>query len=161
MDFLDFFFLKQYPVLMEAQIQAKPPGRRGPDAVLARRSRGGSMGGRWTVHRHLLYWMLLFVFIMTEKSSSKKEIPSASGPFGRKKSRERKLYDVVFFPAWCKQCGLCMAFCPKKIIRADGNGMPHISDPDRCTGCRFCEIHCPDFAITVRERVPRRRRTDE
>lgn len=98
---------------------------------------------------------------MTEKTTAGKKRRSASIRVGGDTSRERKLYDVLFFPAWCKQCGLCMAFCPKKIIGAGADGKPLISDADRCTGCRFCEIHCPDFAITVRERVPRRRKTDE
>jgi 2-oxoglutarate ferredoxin oxidoreductase subunit delta len=31
---------------------------------------------------------------------------------------------------------------------------------DGCIGCRFCEIHCPDFAITVSPRTPKRRETD-
>jgi len=70
-------------------------------------------------------------------------------------------YDVHFFHAWCKQCGLCMAFCPRKIIKADKNGHPQIIDADRCSGCRFCEMHCPDFAISVDTRVPKRRKTDE
>ncbi len=54
-----------------------------------------------------------------------------------------------------------MAFCPKKIIRADKNGKPVITNEDLCTGCRFCEMHCPDFAITVEVRNPQRRKTDE
>lgn len=73
---------------------------------------------------------------------------------------KKKLYDVSFFRAWCKACGLCEAFCPKKIIKADKTGIPDIVEIDRCTGCRFCEIHCPDFAITVKERMPKRRKTD-
>jgi 2-oxoglutarate ferredoxin oxidoreductase subunit delta len=31
-------------------------------------------------------------------------------------------------------------------------GAPVIERPDDCIGCRFCELHCPDFAITVKER---------
>jgi len=54
-----------------------------------------------------------------------------------------------------------MAFCPRKIIRAVKNGKPEIVDEDKCTGCRFCEMHCPDFAITVEVRTPKRRKTDE
>jgi 2-oxoglutarate ferredoxin oxidoreductase subunit delta len=75
--------------------------------------------------------------------------------------KKKKFYDVSFFHAWCKTCGLCVAFCPKKIITADKTGKPEILDTDKCNGCRFCEIHCPDFAITVEERMPRRRKTDE
>ena len=30
----------------------------------------------------------------------------------------------------------------------------------QCIGCRFCEIHCPDFAITVSERQLKRRKGD-
>jgi 2-oxoglutarate ferredoxin oxidoreductase subunit delta len=25
-------------------------------------------------------------------------------------------------------------------------------DSDRCTGCGWCELHCPDFAISVHHR---------
>ncbi len=25
-------------------------------------------------------------------------------------------------------------------------------DSDRCTGCGWCELHCPDFAISVHEK---------
>jgi 2-oxoglutarate ferredoxin oxidoreductase subunit delta len=53
-----------------------------------------------------------------------------------------------------------MAFCPKKIIKADKLGKPGITDEKQCTGCRFCEMHCPDFAITVEVKTPKRRSTD-
>jgi 2-oxoglutarate ferredoxin oxidoreductase subunit delta len=87
--------------------------------------------------------------------------PAAPEGTGQKKKGEAKKFDVSFFHSWCKQCGLCMAFCPRKIIKGDKTGRPEITDQDRCSGCRFCEIHCPDFAITVKERCPRRRKTDE
>jgi 2-oxoglutarate ferredoxin oxidoreductase subunit delta len=53
-----------------------------------------------------------------------------------------------------------MAFCPQKIIKANKNGKPEIIEMDNCVGCRFCEIHCPDFAITVSDRKPKRRQND-
>lgn len=93
-----------------------------------------------------------------------KKTPSKTSKVDTKKPRpakKKKSYSVSFYHDWCKQCGLCMAFCPKKIIKADKNGKPEIIDEDKCTGCRFCEMHCPDFAITVGIRTPKRRKTDE
>lgn len=89
-------------------------------------------------------------------AKSPRSTTEKSGAVTRKKS-----YSVSFYHDWCKQCGLCMTFCPKKIIKADKHGNPEIIDDDRCTGCRFCEMHCPDFAITVGIRTPKRRKTDE
>jgi 2-oxoglutarate ferredoxin oxidoreductase subunit delta len=53
------------------------------------------------------------------------------------------------YPAWCKRCGNCVAFCPLGILVADEWGYPRLVDQDRCTGCGLCEMLCPDFAITV------------
>lgn len=86
---------------------------------------------------------------VTENTSAKKEPP-----------KKKKLYDIAFYHDWCKACGICIAFCPKKIITPDKSGKPMIEEPDQCIGCRFCEIHCPDFAITVSERRPKRRKED-
>lgn len=72
----------------------------------------------------------------------------------------KKHFDVAFYHAWCKACGICMAFCPKTIILTDKAGKPVVEEPDTCIGCRFCEVHCPDFAITVSERRPKRRKDD-
>lgn len=74
------------------------------------------------------------------------------------KGREKNLYTVIFFYEWCKSCGICSALCPQKIILQDETGKPSIDDMDSCIGCRSCEVHCPDFAITVKERYPDRRR---
>ncbi|MBW2195549.1 MAG: 4Fe-4S binding protein [Deltaproteobacteria bacterium] len=58
----------------------------------------------------------------------------------------------MIFRDWCKACGICSAFCPKNVISMDQTGAPVIEHPDDCIGCLFCELHCPDFAITIRER---------
>ena len=63
----------------------------------------------------------------------------------------RKKFTQTIFRDWCKSCGICIAFCPKKVIVRNEDGMPKISDPDACIGCRFCELHCPDFAITIKQ----------
>ena len=60
-------------------------------------------------------------------------------------------FEIDIFRDWCKSCGICAAFCPRQCIGLDENGAPVIKDPKRCTGCRWCELHCPDFAICVKE----------
>ncbi|MDH3329143.1 MAG: 4Fe-4S binding protein [Desulfobulbaceae bacterium] len=97
---------------------------------------------------------------MPDRKKKLKHTSPSTERGGHPDEPKKKLYDVSFFYAWCKACGLCEAFCPKKIIRTDKTGRPEIIDTDRCTGCRFCEKHCPDFAITVDVKMPRRRKTD-
>ena len=70
----------------------------------------------------------------------------------RKQSNKRKRrFTQTIFYDWCKACGICISFCPKKVIDRDDGGAPLIVRPDDCSGCRFCELHCPDFAITIME----------
>jgi len=69
-----------------------------------------------------------------------------------------KLFTQTIYRDWCKACGLCITFCPKKVYSRDETGKPLIENPDACIGCRFCETHCPDLAITIEERYPDRRR---
>ena len=54
-----------------------------------------------------------------------------------------------FFPAWCKACGNCAAFCPRQALKLDDLGRPYMAEPARCTVCGLCEKLCPDFAISV------------
>ena len=71
----------------------------------------------------------------------------------RKGSRQKRgRYEHTVFRDWCKACGICSAFCPRHVIGRDQAGAPIFERPEECIGCRFCELRCPDFAITVKER---------
>lgn len=50
---------------------------------------------------------------------------------------------------WCKNCGLCVAFCAKEVFVNDALGRPQISQPQECEGCRTCLLRCPDIAIQL------------
>jgi 2-oxoglutarate ferredoxin oxidoreductase subunit delta len=63
----------------------------------------------------------------------------------------KKEYVIDIFRDWCKGCGICAEFCPKKCIKMNAAGEPEVVDAKGCTGCGWCELHCPDFAISVRE----------
>ena len=55
----------------------------------------------------------------------------------------------------CKQCGLCVTWCPKKIITTSkklnfkGYFPAVLKAKDKCTGCALCAIICPEVAIEV------------
>ncbi len=50
---------------------------------------------------------------------------------------------------WCKQCGICAAFCPKNVFDQDEDGRPLTTRIDDCIACKLCEKRCPEFAIKV------------
>ncbi len=52
--------------------------------------------------------------------------------------------------AWCKGCGICVAFCPKKVLDLISN-KAEIVEEDECLRCGICENLCPDFAIYLVE----------
>ena len=60
-------------------------------------------------------------------------------------------YEIDIFKDWCKSCGICAAFCPRGCLSLDAEGRPVVTKRERCTGCRWCELHCPDFTICIRE----------
>jgi 2-oxoglutarate ferredoxin oxidoreductase subunit delta len=65
-------------------------------------------------------------------------------------SRKKKATPKVdIYKAWCKACGICAAFCPTGSLARDEAGYPYVKYPEKCINCGWCEIRCPDFAITV------------
>ena len=50
---------------------------------------------------------------------------------------------------WCKGCGICVAFCPKKVLDLDLEDKVLVSRPRDCIACKMCELRCPDMAIEV------------
>jgi 2-oxoglutarate ferredoxin oxidoreductase subunit delta len=71
-----------------------------------------------------------------------------------RKAQDRKvrfMAEIAIQRKWCKSCGICVEFCPKKVFTVGELNEPIISTPDACTGCRMCELRCPEFAIIITE----------
>jgi len=50
---------------------------------------------------------------------------------------------------WCKGCGICVAFCPKDVLKIGKDNKVFVVKEENCTSCTLCELRCPDFAILV------------
>lgn len=72
-------------------------------------------------------------------------------PSAEPRRKRRRRGQVTVFPNWCKGCGLCVALCPMKVLEQNEDGRVIVAHPEKCTACRWCELHCPDFAIFVTE----------
>ena len=73
---------------------------------------------------------------------------------GKKKSRGKVWIDESF----CKGtegCNLCVHVCPEDVIGASerlsikGVHTAVVKHPERCTGCEWCMLYCPELAVTV------------
>ncbi len=69
----------------------------------------------------------------------------------RKKKGKTK---VTVYPDWCKGCGICVAFCPAKVLELGPDGKAKAVREEDCVNCGFCELHCPDFAVSVEPAEP-------
>ena len=58
--------------------------------------------------------------------------------------------ELVVNVDWCKGCGICVAFCPRKVLEVKHEKVV-VSNPEACIKCALCELRCPDYAIFVRE----------
>ena len=68
-----------------------------------------------------------------------------------KMAKTSKKKDLRTIPQWCKGCGICVAFCPVKILTLENEKVKVVS-PEKCTSCGLCEMRCPDFAIYLEEK---------
>ena len=62
---------------------------------------------------------------------------------------------VYLIPERCKECNICIEFCPRQVLRAspsmNGKGYhyPEVAPGKEaeCVHCQFCSLVCPEFAI--------------
>lgn len=57
---------------------------------------------------------------------------------------------LVIDTSWCKGCGICVAFCPKKALELSGEKVK-LKEEGGCILCGQCELRCPDYAIWLEE----------
>ncbi|MEZ0290221.1 MAG: 4Fe-4S dicluster domain-containing protein [Sulfolobales archaeon] len=68
-----------------------------------------------------------------------------------------KRFKVNVIDYRCKECGLCIAMCPTRVLERGsvrnnrGFRYPVARYVERCIGCKMCEYVCPDIAIFVTE----------
>ncbi|MBF0378986.1 MAG: ferredoxin family protein [Desulfamplus sp.] len=60
-----------------------------------------------------------------------------------------KLKEHLINRDWCKGCGICVHFCPKKVLEIDSQEKVVAVRPEDCICCKLCELRCPDLAIEV------------
>jgi formate hydrogenlyase subunit 6/NADH:ubiquinone oxidoreductase subunit I len=41
-----------------------------------------------------------------------------------------------------------------QVLEQGRDGRVIVAHPEKCTACRWCELHCPDFAIFVQDVPP-------
>jgi 2-oxoglutarate ferredoxin oxidoreductase subunit delta len=98
---------------------------------------------------------------MTDRELGLTETGQTTTPAEPGHKGEPREYEIDIFRDWCKSCGICAAFCPRQCLGLDEHGAPVVKDAKRCTGCRWCELHCPDFAICVKELVDEEKQAEE
>ena len=58
---------------------------------------------------------------------------------------------------WCKGCNICIERCPVDALEESdklnkkGIRPPKLKKENKCNFCRYCELICPDLALTVIE----------
>jgi 2-oxoglutarate ferredoxin oxidoreductase subunit delta len=76
------------------------------------------------------------------KNHTKTEKPAAESDVNEKTT-------VEINREWCKGCGICVAFCPEKVLGLDENEKAVALNPENCVFCGMCELRCPDMAVEV------------
>jgi 2-oxoglutarate ferredoxin oxidoreductase subunit delta len=63
----------------------------------------------------------------------------------------KKKKDIIINREFCKGCGICVAFCPEKVLELDSDEKAVVVAQEKCTACGLCERLCPDIAIELIE----------
>lgn len=75
--------------------------------------------------------------------------PSSNRDRAGKHMAKLKLKTHLINRDWCKGCGICVHFCPKKVLELDDQEKVVAVRPQDCVCCKLCELRCPDLAIEV------------
>jgi 2-oxoglutarate ferredoxin oxidoreductase subunit delta len=62
---------------------------------------------------------------------------------------KKTLKEIKINRNWCKGCGICVHFCPEKVLEMDEQDKARVAHPEACICCMMCEMRCPDLAIEV------------
>jgi len=73
------------------------------------------------------------------------------GAYGEEYTAVEKVQKITINDNWCKNCGICIEFCPRGVYEADDRGRPLVVHAGKCTECLLCELYCPEFAISILE----------
>ncbi|MGM0395992.1 MAG: 4Fe-4S dicluster domain-containing protein [Bacillota bacterium] len=52
---------------------------------------------------------------------------------------------------FCKNCAICLKFCPKDVFDLDSRNKVFVNNPEACISCKMCQIRCPHLAIVFKE----------
>ena len=50
----------------------------------------------------------------------------------------------------CKVTKTCIGVCPTGVFEMEGDKVV-VKHPDKCIGCRACEMQCPEKAIKIED----------
>jgi len=87
---------------------------------------------------------------MTTSTKTEPSSQNSAEPIQKKKRGFGLSDPLKVYYKWCKACGICIAFCPEKVLIPDKIGKVVVAKPEDCTLCGLCETRCPDFAIALR-----------
>jgi 2-oxoglutarate ferredoxin oxidoreductase subunit delta len=65
----------------------------------------------------------------------------------KKKTTTTPAVEVVIRSEWCKNCGICVEFCPQHVFEP-GLYKPTVANPENCNACGMCVVRCPDYALS-------------
>ena len=86
----------------------------------------------------------------SEKSEDAGKGLAANPAEGAAKPVRRRNFRITVYEAWCKKCGICVAFCPAGALSEHEKTQQVLTNAAKCTGCHQCEWRCPDFAIVIK-----------
>lgn len=104
----------------------------------------------------LQVYAIIISFLLFNRNNMKfkLQINSGNGIIKATKSRRgmmaKKDAHLIINRAWCKGCGICVAFCPKDVLSIVEEKVS-ITDEEQCIQCGLCEQRCPDYAIYLEE----------